>query len=191
MTDDEREQARRLQRSDPDSFRELYAVYGARVYRFCRHLCGNPDDADDLTQEVFLAAFQGRERFEGRSSIATWLYRIAIYRRRAVRARGPQTVPLEELDLPPIPDPTPARVERLSLEDALSELSEPLRETFLLVRVEGLKLREAAEALGVPLGTVKSRLHDATMRLQAILSHEDGEGSPPPCRCGKGGENEV
>jgi RNA polymerase sigma factor (sigma-70 family) len=67
-------------RGAPASFDALYAEHSNRIYRFCYRLCGHPVDAEDLAQEVFLAAYQGLSGFAGRSSLTTWLYRIAIYR---------------------------------------------------------------------------------------------------------------
>jgi len=180
MTTSERERVRRFQSGEPGSFDALYGQYGDRIYRFCYRLCGHTADAEDLTQEVFVAAYQGLHRFAGRSSVATWLYRIALYRWGRIHgARRPETVPLDEetVGAATAPDPASAGVERLSLENALLSLPNGLREAFLLVKAEGLKYREAAQVLGVPQGTVQSRVHDAVVRLRALLSEARNERS--------------
>lgn len=164
---------------DKGDFQALYDAHADRIYRFCLRLCGGrAADAEDLAQEVFIAAYRGWDRFEGRSSVATWLYRIAIYRWRRMReARGPEAVSLDDGPEPSSMQGDPARVEpeRISLERALAALPHALREAFLIVKSEGLKYREAAEALGVPQGTVQSRVHDAALRLRAALREEKEE----------------
>ncbi len=174
MTYDEQNMVRGLQAKDAESFARLYAEYGTRISRFCRRLCGNDTDAEDLTQEVFLAAYQAGDQFEGRSSLATWLYRIAVYRWRAMRRKHRiDTLTLEERQTVSVPDSTLATAETLALEKALAALSQPQREAFLLVKSEGLLCREAAEALGIPEGTVKTRVYTAILRLQHLLTMED------------------
>jgi RNA polymerase sigma-70 factor, ECF subfamily len=197
MTTDERELVRRFQRGEPGSFEALYDRYGNRVYRFCFRLCGHTADAEDLTQEVFVAAYQGLERFEGRSTLATWLLRIALFRWKRLYGRGqPETVPLDEgLEVAgTAPDPAFVGVERLLLDQALATLSPDLHEAFLLVKVEGLKYREAAVVLGLPQGTVQSRVHDAMVRMRAVLADEEGPPSraapPIPCPC-RGATHEL
>jgi RNA polymerase sigma-70 factor (ECF subfamily) len=180
MITSDRDRVRRFQDGEPGSFDALFSEYGDRIYRFCYRLCGHTADAEDLTQEVFLAAYQGLSRFAGRSSVATWLYRIALYRWGRIHgARRPETVPLDEetVGVAMTPDPASAGVERLSLENALLTLPDGLREAFLLVKAEGLKYREAAQVLGVPQGTVQSRVHDAVVRLRALLAEDGGERS--------------
>jgi RNA polymerase sigma-70 factor (ECF subfamily) len=144
-----------------------------RLYGFCLRLtAGCIDDAEDLTQETLLAAFSSLPRFVGKSSVRTWLYRIAVHRWRHLREkRGPATLPLA-LDGPAQPDGAAASVVRLSLLAALQSLPEAQREAFLLVKAEGLTHREAAAVLQVPLGTVQSRVHEATHRLRAALSDD-------------------
>jgi RNA polymerase sigma-70 factor (ECF subfamily) len=175
MTPDEREWKRRLRSGEPGDFQAFYAQYGAPIYRFCRRLCGDASDAEDLTQDVFIAAFQGIERFEGRSSIATWLYRIAYYRwKRLNESQRPETVFLDDAMAETIagPDGCERDLDRLELRRALAILPIHLRAAILLVKVEGLTCREAAEALGVPTGTVKYHVHEAVVRLKTYLSAE-------------------
>ncbi len=170
MTLDEKNLARRFRDGEAGSFDTLYREYGTRIFRFCLRLCGNDACAEDLTQEVFLAAYVGAKRFEGRSSLATWLYRIALYQwRNMQKACRLETVPLDDTVAVLSSDPAQAGLERITLENALAALPEPLREAFLLVKSEGFLCREAAEILGIPEGTLKARLYTAVLKLQSLL----------------------
>lgn len=161
-------------------FDALYETYAPGVYRFCLRLtAGRTADAEDLTQEVLLAAYQGLPRFAGRSAIRTWLYRIAVFRWRTLRdtqARGNGGGETTALDTTApdsrAPDMASATVARLSLETALAALPDPLREAFLLVKAEGLTHREAARVLDAPQGTVQSRVHEAVKRLRVLLADD-------------------
>ena len=160
-----------MRRGRPPSFDEVFVEYSDRIYRFCYRLCGNPVDAEDLAQDVFVLAYQGLKGFEGRSSLATWLYRIALHRwQRMIRRRGPTTIPLEDDTLAgQVPDPARQAEEAIALDGALAALPSILREAFLLVKAEGLTCQEAAEALDIPIGTVKWRVHESVIRLQDHL----------------------
>jgi RNA polymerase sigma-70 factor (ECF subfamily) len=174
MTLDENNLARQLRAGEAGSFETLYREYGPRIYRFCRRLTCNDTSAEDLTQDVFLAAYRGMERFEGRSSLATWLYRITLYRWRNLQnAHSVETLALDETTTALSSDPAQTGLERIALENALSALPAPLREAFLLVKGEGFLCREAAEILGIPEGTLKSRVYSAILKLQGLLEpHE-------------------
>ena len=160
-------------------FPALYQKYGDRIYRFCYRLSGSASDAEDLTQEVFLAAFQGAGRFEGRASVQTWLYRIALNCWRSSRRKP-------HLDMTPLEDaahPGPGLEQSItdaaSLTCALNALPPDLREAFLLVKAEGLTHREAAQVLDAPLGTVQFRVHQAARRLRALLTEDEDHGLKP------------
>lgn len=181
---DEAELLQRFRRNQPGAFDALYAAYGARVFRFCLRLCNNNTaDAEDLTQEAFVGAYQGRERFAGRATIATYLYRIALYQWRAGRERArvrPATVGLDEAlhehataAASSASDPAVVGVERVGLASALGALPDHLCAAFLLTKVEGMTGREAAAVLGLPVGTVKFHVYQATRRLQALLCTQD------------------
>jgi len=154
------------------SFDELYGAHGPRIYRFCHRLCANSADAEDLAQEVFVAAFRGLPRFAGRASLTTWLYQIALNRYRSMRGKKrPDTVSLDQNEASlPAGDPQKAWLEEIALDQAMARLPAIQKETFLLVKGEGLTCREAAEALGVSEGTVKFRVYQAIQKLQATLS---------------------
>ena len=162
-----------FKRGEPPTIETVYADYGDRIYRFCYRLCGHAGEAEDLAQDVFVAAFQGLRSFQGRSSLTTWLYRIAFYRWRQLHPKGRSiAVSLDEnlSTMPLEPDPAIAGIQRMDLEQALALLSNDLREAFLLVKAEGLTYREAAEVLDAPQGTIQYRVHEAVKRLRATLS---------------------
>lgn len=159
-----------------ERFAALYAQHGERIYRFCFRLCGRQADAEDLTQEVFVAAFQGLTGFAERSSLATWLYKIALYRWKRLRPHWqPDDVSWEDAAeaADAQSDPSRTGLHRLSLDAALAQLPDDLHDAFLLVKVEGLKYREAAHVLDVPQGTVQWRVSEAVQRLRVLLSEAE------------------
>ena len=132
MTLDENNLARQLRAGEAGSFETLYREYGPRIFRFCRRLSCNDTVAEDLTQDVFLAAYRGAERFEGRSSLATWLYRIALYRwRKMQNTRSPEIVTLDETTAALSSDPVQTGLERIVLEEALAALPAPDRKSVV------------------------------------------------------------
>ncbi len=175
-----------LERSANQRFAALYDAHAERVYGWCVRLCnGNPSDAEDLAQETFVAAFQSLPRFQSRAKTTTWLYRIALRKFWAWRETnsrvptGDETNPIEHL--PDSVNFAGASLERLRLQTALSTLSPPLREAFLLVKAEGFTHKEAARVLNVPTGTVQSRVHDAAHKLRVLLAEpEESAITHPP-----------
>ncbi len=162
-----------LRHRKPPNIETVYAEYGDRIYRFCYRLCGHAGEAEDLAQDVFVAAFQGLHGFQGRSSLTTWLYRIAFYRWRQLHPKGRAiAVALDDTlpEMPQEPDPALAGMQRMALEQALAALSTDLREAFLLVKSEGLTYHEAAEVLDTPQGTIQYRVHEAVKRLRVLLN---------------------
>lgn len=166
---------RRFGAGEPDGFAAIYRRCGPRVYRFCFRLCGDAQAAEDLTQDVFVAARHSAARFAGRSSAATWLLRIAVFQWSARRRDNRLTlVPLAE-DCQAIAraDMAQAVVTRLSLEDALNALPDNLRAAFLLVKSEQLTYKETAGVLQIPMGTVQWRVAEAVRRLRVLLADDE------------------
>ena len=164
------------------AFHELVDRHGPRLYRMAVALCGNAADAEDVLQEAFTGAYRGLGRFEARSSVKTWLSRIlvtqaALWRRRGRNRRG--VLPLtsggadEEGGGLPVaaPGEGPAgEVDyRIDLRAALQTLSPDHREVVTLREIDGLSYEEIAGVLGVPRGTVESRLHRARAELRERL----------------------
>ncbi len=172
----------RCKRRDSEAFGYLIDQYQARVFGYVRRMVPTIEDAEDISQEVFIRAFQSIERFDGRASISTWLFKIAnnlcIDRKRRANRR-PEETPLagEDRDRAHgIPD---SRWDPEShvvasemgdvLENVLRSMSEKLRSVLLLHDHEGLSYEQIAEISNVPVGTVKSRLFLAREALQQAL----------------------
>lgn len=177
MTTNETSRVRRFRQGDVGAFNELYDELADRLYRFCLRLSGNKEDAEDLMAEVFLAAYTARERFEGRSTVSTWLYRIAVHQWNRMRRSRRQTVRWD--DTPEVAVQATG-IGSIALEQALRELPEPWANAFVLVKCEQLCYREAAEVLGIPQGTVQFHVHEASKKLRKALS----EALPEPAMGG-------
>jgi len=169
-----------FQRSKTPSFEELYRDHSAAVYRYCHHLCGgNVAEAQDVAQEALILAFRGLGKFEGRASVLTWLLRIArrVWLRR--RERRHDSVPLDAVA--DLADPTlgveTTQVTRLWLAEALQRLPAHMHEALLLVKVEGLTYREAAEVLGIPQGTVQFHVREALRITRDFVAEARGGSS--------------
>lgn len=144
------------------------------VFRFCAHRIGK-DSAADAAQETFLTAQRALARFRGDSTLKTWLLGIANNEcRRMARSRRLETPTIELTDAADNSPFEQAMVDRHSLQEALNKLSPEHREVVLLHEVEGLSYDEAAAVIGVPAGTVKSRLHHAFANLRRSLGDFEG-----------------
>lgn len=156
---------------DLSAFEQLVRAYQVPVWRFLRHLLADPALAEDVTQETFLRAHQRLGTFAFRSKFSTWLFAIARHagidalRARRRRDRTEQALP----PLPPTADPSL----RSEVAASVASLTPLLREAFLLVEVLGLSYREVARAIGVPVGTVKSRVFRARQQLVVWMSAEE------------------
>lgn len=171
---------------DPAAFARLVALHERLVFNLAARLLGDAEEARDLAQDVFLQVYRTLDRFEGRSSLRTWLFRIVVNhcrnrRRFWHRRRRDRALPLDALtagDEAALaregsagPFEQVARRERARLvQEALLELSFDHRAVLLLREVEGLSGGEIAGALGLPAGTVKSRLARAREALRARLA---------------------
>lgn len=163
--------------------RDLYAVlmrrHNPRVYRVARSIVRDEAEAEDVMQEAYVRAFEHLHAFEGRSRFSTWLTRIAVHealgRVRKRRRFASLEDDVDEASMTTSETTSPERqtsdgeVRRL-LEDAVDRLPEEFRTTFVLRMVEGLTSGEAADCLGVPEETVRTRLFRARNRLQEILA---------------------
>ena len=156
---------------DLDAFTELARAYQPLLWRFLRHLVGDPALAEDLTQETFLRVYQRLDTYRFQAKFSTWVFQVArnagidALRSRARRERLlAALVPARSL-----PDPS-ARTE---VEAALASLPPKLREAVVLVEVFGFSHREVAAVLAIPEGTVKSRVFRARRQLVAWLTVEE------------------
>ncbi len=157
-----------------------------RLYRAALLLCGDPWEADDLAQEVFLVAARSPERFQGRSAPYTWLYGILLNlcrrRHRKVRLHRRKLQVLRQQQVSHEPAVAAARLEQQELEGSLwalvARLPEAQREAVVLRFGEQLKYEEIAQIMQCPLGTVKSRLYHALRTLRGWMEQEASEKPP-------------
>jgi RNA polymerase sigma-70 factor (ECF subfamily) len=167
----------RCRAGDLAAFEELYRAHAGKLFSLATRMLGNPADAEDLLQEIFLSAHRKLDGFRGESALGTWLYRLAtnhcldFLRSRAARTRQ-VTDPLD--DDPGWYEPgqkglAEQTVTKMDLERALAKLPEGCRAAFVLHDVQGLEHREVAVALGIAEGTSKSQVHKARLRLRAML----------------------
>jgi len=177
---------------DPVAFASLVRLHEGMVFSLSARLLGDAEEARDVAQEVFLQVYRQLGRFEGRSSLKTWIYRIAVnqchnrrrfwHRRRRDREEALDAVPAEAAGARGGSSPyeEARRRERARrVQAALLQLSFEHRVVLVLREVEGLTCEEVAGALGVPAGTVKSRLSRAreAMRVRLVGLVEEGGAS--------------
>lgn len=159
---------------DTVAFEELVRAYQSHVWRFLRHLLGDPALAEDITQETFVRVYRKLETFRFRSKFSTWVFSVARNAGiDALRSRQRR----EQL-LTVVAQRTRGSVAGIELgleiEAALQSLSPKLREAFVMIEALGLTYREAGGALGVPEGTVKSRVFHAREQLVVWMSAGEG-----------------
>jgi RNA polymerase sigma-70 factor (ECF subfamily) len=167
-----------FKRHDPRAVEQLVDSYGDRLVRSAFLLCGNETEAQDMVQETFLEAIRSVQRFQGRSSIHTWLHAILLNVARHHQRKQKRMVYDNDLVAGEISSPEPslssmdARTAASALQGALGRLSEAHREVIVLRYYEDMKIHEIAGCLGISKGTVKSRLHYAIGEIQKILPGE-------------------
>jgi RNA polymerase sigma-70 factor (ECF subfamily) len=176
---------RRAQQGDSDAFATLFHAHKTRIYSLCLRMTNNVTQAEDLTQDAFLQVFRKLSTFRGDSALSTWLYRIAVNTvLMRFRKKSPCQVSLDESynkheDTKPLGRQYGTRdgrletsIARIALTRAISELPEGSRRIFLLHEVEGYEHGEIAELLGCSVGTSKSQLHKAKLRIRDFLAFE-------------------
>jgi len=170
----------RLQEGEVAALGELYDEHAAALSAFARRLVGDPDQAKDLVHEVFMAVPSAIRRFQGASSLRTFLISIAVnHARHHVRAASRRRSATERFAREPdAPSETPehdAERERLAqaLQHALDTLPIDQRVAFVLCEVEERTSREVAAIVGVPEATVRTRLHHAKKKLREELSRRE------------------
>lgn len=167
----DQELAKRIAAGDPEASERLVREHYAPIFRLLRHLTGAREDAEDLTQQTFVAARAKIDRFRGAASLKTWLNRIAINEYSQWKRQRKQTAPLTTEQS--IVEPGfGSFIEGESLLRALAALSDKHREAFILHEVEELSVTDVARILQVPAGTIKARLFYARRNLRALL--DDG-----------------
>jgi RNA polymerase sigma-70 factor (ECF subfamily) len=184
---------------DVASFEQLVKKYDRNVFRIAQHITQNREDAEDVVQDAFLKAFTNLGQFQGQSKFYTWLVRIAVNealmrlrRRRPERMvsldedinTGEDTIPREVADWSPNPEQLYNQSElREILQKTVQGLPPSFRTVFVLRDVEGLSTEETADALGLSIPAVKSRLLRARLQLRERLAkyfkkQRGGDGQP-------------
>jgi RNA polymerase sigma-70 factor (ECF subfamily) len=182
-----------LKAGDRAEFARLVDVYSDQVYRLALKILGDAQDAEDVLQETFIKALRSVNGFEGRSSLSTWLYRIAVNEAlMAIRRRKGETVsvsideekvdddgqtePVEIIDWCCLPESEMMSAEaRGFLDAAIQSLSPALSAVFVLRDIQGLSVRDTAETLNISETAVKTRLLRARLKLREELSAYFGE----------------
>jgi RNA polymerase sigma-70 factor, ECF subfamily len=167
---------------------EIFRKYAPRVYHLARRMLGNDNDAEDVTQEVFVKVLRNLPTFRGEAAFSTWLYRIAVnttltYRRkRAIRKTYSLVEPFQEFAdngeyRYPVrrwaPSPEQLALDREAhqvIENAIGQLPETYRDVYVLADVEGLANNDIADILGLSVAAVKCRLHRARVLMRNLLA---------------------
>jgi RNA polymerase sigma-70 factor (ECF subfamily) len=182
----------RLKQGDSEAFAELVEQYSNAIYRIALRFTSESQDAEDVLQETFIKAYKALPEFEGRSSLSTWLYRIAVNEAlMLLRKRNPKLVSIEQT----APDDENEEIEndlaladwcclpedvllsgeaRSFLNEAVERLPETLRSVFLLRDIEGLSIHDTAETLGLTETNIKTRLLRARLHLRQDLTRYFG-----------------
>lgn len=186
----DRELVRRFQDGDRDAFAVLMDRHERRVFNLAYRMVGRREEALEATQEAFLSCFRHLGRFRGDAAFSTWLHRIALNACYDLLRRRPTVVSLDAEVPPPLPEPdhSDAVAAATDVQRALLNVPEEFRAVLVMHDVQDLPLQEIAEALEIPVGTVKSRLHRGRVALGRALGvgpREPGAaGAPskPPSR---------
>jgi RNA polymerase sigma-70 factor (ECF subfamily) len=162
---------------DLAAFEMLYERYSRRTYSLCLRMLGNQAEAEDLTQDVFVQLYKKIGSFRGDSAFSTWLHRLTVnqvlmhFRKRSVKSERTS----EDGELPDQavagtanPNRMPV-VDRIALKNAIAKLPSGYRSVFMLHDVEGYEHEEVARIMGISVGTSKSQLHKARLKLRALL----------------------
>lgn len=167
-------------KGDMAAFEEIYQRHNRRVYSLCLRMLQNPHEAEDLTQEVFIQLFRKIGSFRGDSAFTTWLHRMTVnqvlmhFRKRSVK--NEKTTEEGETPVQVVPgtgDPGKMPVvDKIALDRAIAQLPNGYRSVFILHDVEGHEHEEVARILGCSVGTSKSQLHKARMKLRKLLKKQ-------------------
>lgn len=172
---------------DMQAFEQIYAKHNRRVYSLCLRMTASAPEAEDLTQEVFIQLFRKVGSFRGESAFTTWLHRLTVnqvlmhFRKRSVRdEKTTEDGEMPDQVLPGSENPLQMPiVDRMALNKAISQLPNGYRTVFILHDVEGYEHEEIARLLKVSVGTSKSQLHKARMKLRILLRQQIGAEAQP------------
>ena len=171
--------AERCRACDFEAFEALYREHSSRLFGLTMRMLGNRTDAEDMLQDIFLAAHRKLESYRGDARLGTWLFRLAMNQcldhLRSKSARMTQATSSLDDDnamepVSPVSGPAVAAVHQIDLERAIARLPEGCRAAFLLHDVEGFEHREVGSMLGISEGTSKSQVHKARLKLRKSLA---------------------
>jgi len=174
------ELARKAAGGDESAFEKLYRRHFRRVYAICLRMTGNASEAEDLTQDVFTNLFRKIGQFRGMSAFTTWLHRFTVnqvlmyFRKRKSRPEFTTEegeTPVQIVQGTANPDRMPI-IDRLAIEQAIAQLPPGYRQIFVLHDVEGYEHEEIAQMLGIAVGTSKSQLHKARLKLRSLIREQ-------------------
>jgi RNA polymerase sigma-70 factor (ECF subfamily) len=178
-TAEEHRLVERAQGGDRSAFEQLVRLHADRLYAIVLRFVADADEAEEVTQEAFLRAWRGIDRFQRRSQFFTWLYRIGINEAKRLGERRPAAGKVTSLDDNPIDDapdwseaPEPRAEQgalRRALERAVRSLPPDYRAPLVLRDIQGLSTREAAEVMELGEAAFKSRLHRARLAVRRAL----------------------
>lgn len=164
-------------KGDMAAFEEIYTRHHRRVYSICLRMLQNASEAEDLTQDVFIQLYRKIGSFRGDSAFTTWLHRMTVnqvlmhFRKRTVKFEK-TTEEGETPDQVVTGTANPERmriVDKIALDNAIAQLPDGYKNVFVLHDVEGFEHEEVARILGCSVGTSKSQLHKARLKLQKLL----------------------
>ena len=162
-----------------EAFEKIYRRHHKKVYLLCLRMVRNVTEAEDLTQEVFIQLFRKLHTFRGESSFSTWLYRLTVnqvlmhFRRPVVKSEKTTedgATPIRIVKGTENPGRM-ALIDRIALDEAIAQLAPGYRIVFVLHDVEGYEHEQIAQMLGCAIGTTKSQLHKARLRLRKLLTN--------------------
>lgn len=162
------------------AFELIYQRYHRRTYSLCLRMTTSHTEAEDLTQEVFIQLFRKIGSFRGDSAFSTWLHRLTVnqvlmhFRRRSVKnEKTTDDGEIPERSTPGSANPGRMQVvDRIALKNAIAELPKGYKNVFVLHDIEGFEHEEVARQLGISVGTSKSQLHKARLKLRGLLQKQ-------------------
>jgi RNA polymerase sigma-70 factor (ECF subfamily) len=175
--------ARKAATADQQAFEELYRRHHRRVYSICLRMAGNIAEAEDLTQDAFIQLYRKIGSFRGESAFTTWLHRLTVnivlmhFRKRSVRDEKTT----QEGEMPEqivLGTQSPERmqvIDRIALNHAIAQLPPGYQTVFILHDVEGFEHEEISQMLQVAVGTSKSQLHKARMKMRKLIKQENSK----------------
>jgi RNA polymerase sigma-70 factor (ECF subfamily) len=180
----------RCRQGDRESFAQLMRLHERQIFNFTYRMLGDEEEAEDLTQDIFIAAFKGIRKFRGEAKFSTWLYRIALnqtrnrikylsrrdfFAKQNRRAQHKEESPWENPEFLADSAPTPeqwtlTKSMAAQVQECLDQIPPQARQILVLRDVQGFSYEELSEMLSLNPGTVKSRLHRARSALQQRLA---------------------